>query len=59
MENTIDLMEIKEAVYTQEDYVQLAKLKDRPIEFDEYCPETTPEQAVKFRRVNPVRQYAN
>ena len=59
MENTINLKEIKEAVYTQDDVAQLAKLKDSPIVFDEECPETTPEQAVKYRRVNPVRQFAN
>ena len=26
-----------------------------PITFDEDCPETTPEMAMRFRRVNPVR----
>ena len=26
-----------------------------PITFDADCPETTPERAVKFRRVNPPR----
>ena len=59
MENIINLKEIKEAVYTNEDQIQLLSLKDKPILFDEDCPETTPEQAIKFRRVNPVTQYAN
>ena len=27
-----------------------------PITFDDDCPETTPEKAVKFRRVNPPRK---
>ena len=30
-----------------------------PITFDEDCPETTPERALKFKRVNPVRKTAN
>ena len=29
--------------------------KKKPIVFDEDCPETTPERAIKFRRVNPSR----
>ncbi len=59
MENIIDLNGIKEAVYTQEDLQQLAELKEREIVFDEECPEVTPAQAIRFRRVNPVKQYAN
>ncbi|MBQ9493832.1 MAG: hypothetical protein IJR54_08905 [Oscillibacter sp.] len=31
---------------------ELDALKDRPIIFDEDCPETTEEQLRKFRRVN-------
>ena len=27
-----------------------------PITYDEDCPETTPEMAMRFRRVNPVRK---
>ncbi len=30
-----------------------------PITFDEDCPETTPERALKFKRVNPVRRSVN
>ena len=54
MENTIDLKEIKEAVYTQEDIAQLEALIDTPVFPDADCPETTPEQAVRYKRVNPV-----
>ncbi|MBQ6987403.1 MAG: hypothetical protein IJR48_02055 [Oscillibacter sp.] len=32
---------------------ELDALKDRPIVFDEDCPETTEEQLRQFRRVNP------
>lgn len=32
---------------------ELDALKDRPIVFDEDCPETTEEQLRNFKRVNP------
>ena len=56
MANTINLNDIKEIVFTQDDLDELARLEDRPITFDEDCPEVTPEQAIRFRRVNPVRK---
>ena len=59
MENTIDLNEIKEVIFTSADYDELARLEERPIQFDEDCPEVTPEQAIRYHRVNPVRQYAD
>ena len=58
MENTINLLNIPEAVFTQADLDELARLEDRPVTFDEDCPEVTPEQAIHFRRVNPVRKRA-
>ncbi len=58
MANTINLNEIKEIVFTQADMDEIARLADRPITFDEDCPEVTPEQAIRFRRVNPVRKRA-
>ena len=59
MVNTINLKEIKEIVFTQDDMDELARLEDRPITFDEDCPEVTPEQAIHFHRVNPVRKRAD
>lgn len=56
MENIINLRDIKEAVFTQADLDELARLEDRPVTFDENCPEVTPEQAIRFHRVNPVRK---
>lgn len=38
---------------TPEQIKRLDALKDRPITFDEDCPEMTDEQLKKFRRVNP------
>ena len=58
MANIIKLNEIKEIVFTQDDMDELVRLADRPITFDEDCPEVTPEQAIHFRRVNPVRKRA-
>ena len=58
MVNTINLKEIEEAVFTQADMDELARLEERPIVFDEDCPEITPEQAIHFRRVNPAHKKA-
>ena len=44
------------AVLTDEEIKQLEEAKKNPIVFDEDCPETTPERAIKFRRVNPSRR---
>ena len=56
MANIIKLNEIKEIVFTQDDLDELTRLENRPITFDDDCPEVTPEQAIRFRRVNPVRK---
>lgn len=61
MANTADMTrELKEELaFTQEEVKELEQARTMPITFDEDCPETTPEQAMKFRRVNPVRRTAN
>lgn len=48
-----------ELAFTKEELTELERAKSMPITFDEDCPETTPERALKFRRVNPVRRTAN
>ncbi len=48
-----------ELAFTKEEITELERAKSMPITFDEDCPETTPERALKFRRVNPVRRTAN
>ena len=52
MENIKTINEI----LTDEEIKQLEEAKKKPIVFDEDCPETTPERAIKFRRVNPPRR---
>ena len=54
MVNTKEMTEslIKELAFSEE---ELKAAKEKPIVFDEDCPETTPERALKFRRVNPPR----
>ena len=61
MENIIELTDelIKELTFSREDLEELARAREMPITFDEDCPETTPERALKFRRVNPPRKTAN
>jgi hypothetical protein len=41
---------------TDEEIKKLEEANQKPIVFDEDCPETTPERAIKFRRVNPPRR---
>lgn len=51
--------ELIELAFTPEELKELERARTMPITFDEDCPETTPERAMKFRRVNPVRRMAN
>lgn len=51
---------MEELAFTEEERAELERARTIPITFDEDCPETTPERAVRFRRVNPPRrQVAN
>ena len=61
MANAADLTRevINELAFTPEELKELERARTMPITFDEDCPETTPERAMKFRRVNPVRHVAN
>ena len=56
MENTI--IERVNPRLTEEELKMLEKARSMPITFDEDCPEVTPEQAIRFHRVNPVRKRA-
>lgn len=47
--------QMKDLAFTKEEMAALEKARTMPITFDEDCPETTPEKAVMFRRVNPRR----
>ena len=57
MVNMIDLSEEmkKELAFSEEEKQELEKAKSMPITFDADCPETTPERAIRFKRVNPTR----
>lgn len=61
MVNAADLTteKIKELAFSQEELDELKRARSVPIVFDEDCPEITPEQAIKFRRVNPIKRVAN
>ena len=61
MVSTSDLgrKESLELGFTQKELEELARARSMPITFDEDCPEVTPEQAIKFRRVNPAKFTAN
>ena len=51
----ISVSTAKDLAFSKEELEELEKAKKMPIIFDEDCPETTPERALKFRRVNPSR----
>jgi hypothetical protein len=46
----------RELAFSDEDRKALERARSMPITFDEDCPETTPERALRFRRVNPPRR---
>lgn len=47
-----------ELAFTEEEKKELEKARNMPITFDADCPETTPEMAIRFKRVNPPRRAA-
>lgn len=53
--NDTSITLLKDLAFTKEELEEIEKARTMPIVFDEDCPETTPERAVKFRRVNPPR----
>lgn len=46
----------KDLKFSEQEIQELENAKKMEITFDEDCPETTPERALKFRRVNPSRR---
>ena len=46
----------EELAFSEAEKQELERARKMPIVFDEDCPETTPERALRFRRVNPPRQ---
>ncbi len=46
----------EELAFSDDEMAELKIAREKPIVFDEDCPETTPERAMKFRRVNPRRE---
>lgn len=57
MANTADSVSAlaQELSFTEDERAELERAKTMPIVFDEDCPETTPERALRFKRVNPIR----
>ena len=47
--------QLAELAFSPEELAELKRARELPIAFDEDCPETTPERALRFRRVNPPR----
>lgn len=58
MVNMIELSDEtkRELAFSEEEKKELERARTMPITFDEDCPETTPERALCFRRVNSRRK---
>lgn len=54
--NNISKSVMDDLAFSKEELDELKRAREMPITFDEDCPETTPERALKFRRVNPPRR---
>lgn len=50
--------QLKELAFSEDERRQLAMARKMPFTYDEECPPTTPEKALKFKRVNPSRKVA-
>ena len=55
MANAIDQIKVVSRQFSDTELAELDKARKMPITYDEDCPETAPEMAMRFRRVNPVR----
>jgi len=57
MVNKLDFTDeqMQELAFTKSEQEELNRARNMPITFDDDCPETTPERALLFRRVNPPR----
>jgi hypothetical protein len=47
---------IAELAFSESELNEIKIAREKPITFDEDCPETTPEKAIKFYRVNGRRE---
>ena len=50
---------ILDKAFSKEELKCLKEVMDKPIIYDDESPETTPEMAKKFRRVNPEKAAVN
>ena len=53
--NATDQIKVVNRQFSEAELAELDNARKMPITYDEDCPETTPEMAMRFRRVNPVR----
>ncbi len=48
--------QLKDLAFSEAELKELETARNLPVTFDEDCPETTPERAVRFQHVNPPRE---
>ena len=56
MANVIEQPKVISREFTEKELAELESASKMPITYDDDCPETTPEMAMRFRRVNPIRK---
>ena len=56
MEKDIENCIVLSMQFSEEELEEIKNARNMPITYDEDCPETTPEMASRFRRVNPIRK---
>ena len=56
MEKDIENCIVLSMQFSEEELEEIKNARNMPITYDEDCPETTPEMAKRFHRVNPVRK---
>ena len=56
MEKDIENCIVLSMQFSEEELEEIKNARSMPITYDEDCPETTPEMAKRFHRVNPVRK---
>lgn len=56
MENMTESFVKMDIQFSKEELDEIKAARKKPIMFDEDCPETTPERALRFRRVNHPKE---
>ena len=54
--NDFSVKQREELTFTEDEFKELETARKMQITLDDDCPVTTPERAIRFKRVNPPRK---